>query len=301
MFRYQCACLENPKDKGAWPAIVHGVAKGQTQLSVCTCVYAHIRTHTHTHNGKLPLKWLPAPSENFLPKASLSAAPSVQIHLLSPLFPSPRISCLGSQDVSFCFLLWTTQERVNFLSSASPPGTWVDSWLATAMHFLILGFPGGSDDKESACKAGDPGSIPGSGKSPGEGNGNSLRYPCLEKSHGQRSLVGCKSMESQRVWHGWMTNTFSSCASLGTIFLSLHAWPIINVPQECVRAQGWRAVSSLRTKGGTEVGSSWCCKLPSSQSICGCYLVLCLAAWVYLRASFHCSCLSEQRGKPWLT
>ena len=123
----------------------------------------------------------------------------------------------------------------------------------------------------------------------------------LGESHGQRSLVGCKSMESQRVWHGWMTNTFSSCASLGTIFLSLHAWPIINVPQEGVRAQGWRAVSSLRTKGGTEVGSSWCCKLPSSQSICGCYLVLCLAAWVYLRASFHCSCLSEQRGKPWLT
>ena len=33
---------------------------------------------------------------------------------------------------------------------------------------------------ESACKAGDPGSIPGSGRSPGEGNGNPLQYPCLE-------------------------------------------------------------------------------------------------------------------------
>ena len=36
---------------------------------------------------------------------------------------------------------------------------------------FILGFPGGSDSKESACNAGDPGSIPGSGRSPGEGNG----------------------------------------------------------------------------------------------------------------------------------
>ena len=34
-----------------------------------------------------------------------------------------------------------------------------------------LGFPGGSDSKDSACSAGDPGSIPGSGRSPGEGNG----------------------------------------------------------------------------------------------------------------------------------
>ena len=33
--------------------------------------------------------------------------------------------------------------------------------------------------KESACQAGDPGSIPGSGRSPGEGNGNPLQYPCL--------------------------------------------------------------------------------------------------------------------------
>ena len=42
------------------------------------------------------------------------------------------------------------------------------------------GFPGGSDDKASACNAGDPGSIPGSGRSPGEGNGNPLQHSCLE-------------------------------------------------------------------------------------------------------------------------
>ena len=41
------------------------------------------------------------------------------------------------------------------------------------------GFPGGSDGKGSACKAGDPGLIPGFGRFPGEGNGNPLQYSCL--------------------------------------------------------------------------------------------------------------------------
>ena len=42
--------------------------------------------------------------------------------------------------------------------------------------------PGHSDSKESACRAGDLGLIPGSGRSPGEGNGNPLKYSCLESS-----------------------------------------------------------------------------------------------------------------------
>ena len=44
----------------------------------------------------------------------------------------------------------------------------------------ILGFPGGSNGKESACSAGDLGLIPGFGRSPGEGNGNPLQYSYLE-------------------------------------------------------------------------------------------------------------------------
>ena len=43
-------------------------------------------------------------------------------------------------------------------------------------------YSGGSYGKESACNAGDSGSIPGLGRSPGEGNGNSLQYSCLENS-----------------------------------------------------------------------------------------------------------------------
>ena len=45
-----------------------------------------------------------------------------------------------------------------------------------------MGFPAGSDGKESACNAGDPGLIPGLGRFPGEGNGNPLQYSFLENS-----------------------------------------------------------------------------------------------------------------------
>ena len=54
---------------------------------------------------------------------------------------------------------------------------------------MDMGFPGGSVGKESACNAGDLGSIPGLGRSPGGGHGNPLQYSCLENPHGQRNLV----------------------------------------------------------------------------------------------------------------
>ena len=49
-----------------------------------------------------------------------------------------------------------------------------------ADFMLYMGFPGGSEVKASAWNGGDPGLIPGSGRSPGEGNGNALQYSCLE-------------------------------------------------------------------------------------------------------------------------
>ena len=53
-----------------------------------------------------------------------------------------------------------------------------------------MGFPGGLDSKESSCKVGDLGSVPGVWRSPGGGHGDPLQYSCLENPHGQRSLVG---------------------------------------------------------------------------------------------------------------
>ena len=61
----------------------------------------------------------------------------------------------------------------HFRGGSLYPGAHGDHW-----WFL----PGGSDGKELACNAGDPGSIPGSGRSSGEGNGNPLQYSCLENS-----------------------------------------------------------------------------------------------------------------------
>ena len=66
--------------------------------------------------------------------------------------------------------------------------------IQTSNHYLhILGFPGGSVSKESTCSAGDPGSIPGLGRSPGEGNSNLLHFlaweiPLTEETGGLQSI-----------------------------------------------------------------------------------------------------------------
>ena len=66
--------------------------------------------------------------------------------------------------------------------------TWLSYWTTVGfLNYLIIlldtyNFPGGSDGKESACNAGNVGFIPGSGRSPGEGNGYPLQYSCLENS-----------------------------------------------------------------------------------------------------------------------
>ena len=71
-----------------------------------------------------------------------------------------------------------------------------DPWRRDRPHTpVFLGFPCGSAGKESACNAGDLGSIPGLGRSPGEGKGYPLQYSCLENS------MAIQSMELQRVRH----------------------------------------------------------------------------------------------------
>ena len=55
---------------------------------------------------------------------------------------------------------------------------------------VFIGFPGGSAGKESACNAGDLGSIPGLGRSPRGGHGNLLQYSCLETPHGTEEPSG---------------------------------------------------------------------------------------------------------------
>ena len=66
-----------------------------------------------------------------------------------------------------------------------------DYSLYLCTHIMCLCFPGGSEVKASACNAGDLGSIPGSGRSPGEGNGNPLQYSCLENSMDRGVTQSC--------------------------------------------------------------------------------------------------------------
>ena len=71
---------------------------------------------------------------------------------------------------------------------------WLNEWISDQC-FIEWGFPGGSESawamvKNPPANVGDENSIPGSGRSPGEGNGNPLQYSLLGKSQGQRSLAG---------------------------------------------------------------------------------------------------------------
>ena len=63
-------------------------------------------------------------------------------------------------------------------------------------------FPGGSDDKETACDTGDLGSIPGLGRFPGGGHGNPLQYSCLANPM-DRGAWWATVHRSQRVGHDW--------------------------------------------------------------------------------------------------
>ena len=74
---------------------------------------------------------------------------------------------------------------------------WLNSWIGKISWRrdrlptpVFLSFPGGSDNKESAFRAGDLGSVPGLGRSPRGGNSNPLQYSCPENPYGQRSLAG---------------------------------------------------------------------------------------------------------------
>ena len=75
------------------------------------------------------------------------------------------------------------------------------------------GFPGCLDGKESACNAGAPGSIPGSGRSPGEGNGNPLQYSCLGNPMDQGAwwaTVHAVTKSQTLFVSNWTTNTHTN-------------------------------------------------------------------------------------------
>ena len=71
--------------------------------------------------------------------------------------------------------------------------------------YICIGFPGGSEIKGSACNAGDPGSIPGSGRSPEEGNGSPLQYSGLENATDRRAWRAPARRVAELDTTAWLT------------------------------------------------------------------------------------------------
>ena len=170
----QYSCLQNPMDGGAWWAAVHGVAKSQIQLSdfPFTFHFHALEKEMATHSSVLVWR-MPGTGEP-------GGLPS-----------------MGSHRVGH-----------DWSDLAAAAATYI-YYFHLKMTILTKGFSGGSDGKESAYNTGDLDSIPGSGRSPGEGNGNTPVFLPGE-FHGQRSLVGyspwdCKESDTpERLIH---TNT----------------------------------------------------------------------------------------------
>ena len=117
----------------------------------------------------------------------------------------------------FIFKVWSIADFpccVSFKCAAR----WL-SYTDVYVHFTYTGFLGGSDCKESSCSVGDLGLIPALGRSPREGNGNPLQYPCLENSMDRGAWRGLQSMGSQRIGHDLATSFFYFH------FLYVYSWP----------------------------------------------------------------------------
>ena len=110
---------------------------------------------------------------------SFSTIPSFW-HLRKLLFFSLVSDKAGTRIQIFLYFLPSQKNhrdnrgRISDTLKALAPATFVLD------YGEYVGFPGGSDGKASASNIGDPGSIPGLGRCPGEENGNPLQYPCLE-------------------------------------------------------------------------------------------------------------------------
>ena len=114
------------------------------------------------------------------------------LHLLCTLFLLLLHQlCLGSSDIR-SQRLEPLVLKENNITTINKVYLYIDNIYIYIYSNKYLGsaYLGGSDGRESACNAGDLGSIPGLGRSPGGGHGNPLQYSRLENPRGQRSLVG---------------------------------------------------------------------------------------------------------------
>ena len=124
-------------------------------------------------------------------------------------------------------LLWYSNSTLDLTISCSEK-----NYQKIQSSSLLLGFPGGSDGKESACNVGDPGLIPGSGRSPGEENANPLHYSCLESSRDRGAswqATAHRAAESDTTEQLSLTHTHTH-----TLLVSSYPWRT-----HCKSLSGW--------------------------------------------------------------
>ena len=150
--------------------------------------------------------------------------PEVKVKVLADL-----ISCTICSGESVLYIIlgfwWSAGNfGVSWLIEALPQSLYTCMCMYTHTHTHSVF---GSDGKESACNAGDPGLIPGSGRSPRDRNGNPLQHSGLQNSN--RGAWWAQSMGSQRVQCNWATNAFTFHSVFGFsfsihLFIYLTAW-----------------------------------------------------------------------------
>ena len=118
-----------------------------------------------------------------------------------------------SHEIKRCLLLWRkAMANLDSILKSRDITLLTKVHLVKAMVFLVVfwGLPYSSDGEESACNEGEAGSIPGSGRSPGEGNGNPLQYSCLGNpmDRGAWHATVLHSVAKSRTWLSEHTRSF---------------------------------------------------------------------------------------------
>ena len=115
----------------------------------------------------------------------------------------------GSKWVGVITPSWFSGSWRSFLYGSSVYSNESALHIRWPKYWGFLGLPGGSEVKASASNAGDPGSIPGSGRSPGEGNGKPLQYSCLENpTDGEALQATVHRITASQTWLSDFTFTF---------------------------------------------------------------------------------------------
>ena len=181
-------------------------------------VLAHNREQEKLNKGK-PLAFRVGQSFFFFFSTYFSKFSSFKISLNSLWFKGDFFFSLQKFGMTFRGLFFANISLVILVWRENAMAIWTKAlyfkriiWDFYFGRDLAMDFPSGSDGKASASNVGDPGSVPGLGRFPGEGNGNPLQYCCLEKSM-DRGAWWARVRGVSRVGRDWATNTSFAVAS----------------------------------------------------------------------------------------